>query len=141
MRHLAVLALLVALAFSASSSQPAEAHPLPKGTSVTVGLHRICNATLVCRDRPPQPKINCWWGIREKTVEIYDPKLDALVTWRCLCPWGEYGRCYWTRVSIRPVPPDYTIPQERSHVWDWQRRCASLVCVKFRVDHYYPTLA
>lgn len=138
-RLLAVL--LVAGIALAVHSERSEAHPLPKGTSVTIGLHRICNALLICRDVSPKPKINCWWGIRDKHVEIYDPKLDALVTWRCNCPYGEYGQCFWTRVSYRPVPPDWTLPQHKSHVWDWMRRCASLVCVKFRVDHYYRTLS
>ena len=141
MRLLALASILAALAFTASNVQLAEAHPLPKGTSVKVGLHRICTAAGICRDRAPQPKTNCWWGIRDKTEEIYDPKLDAIVKWRCTCPWGEYGACFWTRVSFRPAPPAILIPPQKHHVWDWMRRCASLVCLKFRVDHFYPSLA
>ena len=70
----------------------------------------------------------------------YDPKLDALVTWRCECPWGEYGACHWVRVSFRPVPPSWMIPPKHHYVWDWQRKCASLVCIGFRVSHWYPSM-
>lgn len=140
MRLLTVSSLIVALCLAAQV-RTTEAHPLPADVSIKIGLHRICTAAGICKDRAPQPKTNCWWGIKDKTEEIYDPKLDAIVTWRCTCPWGEYGACFWTRVSFRPVPPSWMIPATRSHVWDWQRRCAALVCLKFRVDHFYPTLA
>ena len=140
MKYALAAILTLALSGFAGSLERAEAHPLPKGTNVTVGLHKLCNAVLICRDKPPLPKISCGWNNRGQREVTYDPILDALVTWRCDCPWGKYGACHWVRVMIQPVPADYLIPQTRHHVWDWMRQCASLVCVGFRVDHFYRSM-
>lgn len=133
-------ALAIVALVPSQQTGPASSHPLPKSTSVTIGLHKICSTVLICRDKAPRPRINCGWNNRGQREEIYDPKLDALVTWRCDCPWGKYGNCHWVRVSLRPVPADYLIPPNSHHVWDWMRKCASLVCVGFKVDHWYRSL-
>ena len=139
MKWFAVAAVVLLAAF-ALQADPAPAHPLPKGTSVTIGLHKICKTLLICRDYAPRPKIKCAWNNRGQREVIYDPKLDANVTWRCDCPWGKYGNCLWVRVMIQPVPADYLIPPNKHVVWDWQRRCAALVCLKTKVDHLYHSL-
>jgi hypothetical protein len=140
MRLILVASFTIAAVWMVAGVKQAQAHPLPKGTNITIGLHKICKTILICRDKAPQPRLNCWWGNRGTTEEIYDPTLDALVTWRCSCPDGEYGHCRWVRVSIRPMPADYLKPPNRRHVWDWQRKCASLVCIGFRVDHFYRSI-
>lgn len=140
MRLVLVASMTVALVWLAAGVQQARAHPLPKGTSVKLGLHKICVGIGACRDYAPKPQTPCRWANHGQREVIYDPNLDANVTWGCECPWGKDGPCHWVRIMIQPVPADYLKPPNRHHVWDAMRKCASIVCAGFRVDHFYRSM-
>ena len=119
----------------------ANAHPLPKSSGVKLGLHKICSAVGVCKDRPPRlqygPNTLCDKS-RDGDIEtIYDPKLGAEVDWQCRCI--NEVNCTWFRVGIRQsVFSAFWREQPRRYVRDWQRACPSIVCEGRLVRHFYP---
>lgn len=124
-----VLLLIVAVCLSPGT---AAAHPLPKGSSVKVGLHKVvCTVSGKWCDRPPRPgpQEPCDASRAPYTVIIHDPILDADVEWECRTD-GKWYR-------LRIVPGFHLIVAARELVLDWMRACPQLACRKVLREHRY----
>ena len=140
MKLLAVIVLVVAGALAAAPAT--QAHPLPKGTGVKVGLHKICTSIGVCKDKAPRvtnaglmPEEKCEnLDDMGKTSKVWDPTLGAYVLWICLCSSEE---CHWARLRIVQVETFPWPNAPRRDVLDRQRACPSIVCLAVWRVHSY----
>jgi hypothetical protein len=138
---LAAACVIFLLVVGGMAAQTAEAHPLPKSSGVKIGLHRICTALKVCKDRAPKmidmPGTLCERANEGEIVTVFDRRLGVEVDWQCRCP--NEVNCTWFRVGIRQsVFTAFWRVQDRRYVLDWQRACPSIVCKGRLVKHYYP---
>ena len=140
LRDLCICIGIALLVFLALRVDAATSHPLPKGTNVKIGLHKICKTLTICRDPVSRPRINCGWNNRGQIEREYDSKLGVIVTWECRCPWGQYGDCSWFRLDVRHASAFELDGYVLRSVREWMRRCAPIVCLKRMVFHNYRTL-
>ena len=90
-------------------------------------------------DPPPgAPKGECRWAIRNEEQEVYDPKLGAYVVWQCFCE--NEVNCHWRRLRIvqDSMWPFWGGQPKKLWYREWHRACASIVCKRVRVSHWYP---
>lgn len=95
----------------------------------------VCKVGVGCRDvAPPGPNVACTADQQGDIITVYDPRLGAYVEWQC-----RDGKWFRLRIVPDTFYPTWSERPKRA-VYDWHRRCKSIVCKARIVRHFYPRL-